>query len=222
MKNSLKLFLSISIVVATMFCLVVSANAGPAWEFRSAGNSYNNNTWDFAAVFTVNSNVTVTGLGYYADPNNGQVDANPVALYSCNSAACDSTGTLLASATVTNVYPLFDHFRYVTIPDVTLVPGQSYEVAGVSFADNYTWNDPGFSTDPAITYNLSQTRWQLLNTPDFLNTLASFDIVSDGYWGPNVFLGQPSFATPEPTSILLLASGLIGLAAFGRKRSQKN
>jgi hypothetical protein len=123
---------------------ITTAHAGPGWEFTSAGNSYSNGSWDFGVDFQVNTTVILTGLGYYADPNNGFVDSNPVALY-------DSSGQLLASAIVSNVNPLTGHFRYVTVAPVVLTPG-IYQLDGVSNADNYTWDDVDFTTASAITY----------------------------------------------------------------------
>lgn len=154
-----------------------AASAGALWEFTTPGNSYTNNTWDFATAFQVgNSDLTATGLGYYADPQTGQVHANPVALYKCDNANCTGTGTLIASATVDNTYPLTGHFRYVTIAPVTLEAGQSYEVAGVSSGDNYTWDDPGFANDPGISLialSGHTERWSLVSTPNFLNYVNS-------------------------------------------------
>ena len=97
--------------------------AGPAFEFVTPANSYNNNNWNFANSFTVLSTVTVSGLGYYADPATGQVNNNSVALFRCDTAGCLTTGTKLASATGTNTYAIFGHFRYVTVANVTLTPG---------------------------------------------------------------------------------------------------
>jgi hypothetical protein len=172
----------------------------------------------------VNQAVTLTGLGYYADPTNGQVDANPVALYQCDSAACAS-GTLVSSATVTNTYPLTGHFRYVTVSPVTLAAGNTYEVAGVSFGDNYTWDDDGFTTNPAITYALNSDRWNLTSangTPDFLGTDFTKGDVIDGYWGPNVFFGAPVFtgSVPEPATwaMMILGFGAIGLGIRSRRK----
>ncbi len=188
----------------------------------------NNNNWIFADAFTVTSTVTASGLGYYADPSNGQVDANQVALYKCDTAGCFTTATLLATATVTNIYPLNGHFRYVTISPVTLTPGD-YEVSGVSHGDNYTWNDIGFHTDPSIVYPLSMTRWQLSggNSPDFLNYVNNNEIETDGFHGPNVYLGSAGgfTGTPEPASWALMIAGfglvggaLAGHAPLGRTR----
>jgi len=205
--------------------LATSALAGPGWEFTSPGNSFTNGQWDFATAFTVNSNVTVTGLGYYADPVTGNADGNPVAFYQCDTTDCLTTGTLLASTDVTNTFPLFDHFRYVTISPINLVAGDSYEVAGVSNSDNYTWNDPGFATDPALTIltNSGQAaRWAALGTPSFLTGSGSLDIPGeDGIWGPNIFLGSPSFATPEPSTWAMMLLGFAGLGFAGYSRSKK-
>jgi len=147
MKNIARSALAAGLV----FVATSPAIAQEAWDFTSAGNSFTDGAWDFATAFTVNTSVSVSGLGYYADPVSGNVDGNAVALYQCADTACLTTGTLIASATVANTYPLTGHFRFVTITPITLQAGVSYEVAGVSNQDNYTWNDPGFAVDSAIS-----------------------------------------------------------------------
>ena len=82
MNSRLRLTLAAS-ALALVLGAGSSALAGPAWEFTSPGNDYSNGTWDFATAFTVSSDVTASGLGYYASPTNGQVNSNPVALYQC-------------------------------------------------------------------------------------------------------------------------------------------
>jgi hypothetical protein len=217
---------TVSACAALMFGLSIPAFADPGWEFTSPGNSFTDGQWDFATAFTVNTDVTLSGLGYYADPLTGNVDGNAVAFYQCADTACLTTGTLLASTTVANTYPLTGHFRYVTIAPIQLVAGVSYEVAGVSNVDNYTWNDPGFSVNSAISIldtSGQESRWATLSTPDFLTGSGSLDIPGqDGIWGPNVFLGRPSFATPEPATWALMIVGFLGLSFAGYRRGQKH
>ena len=213
-------YLALSLVLAT------SAFAAPGWEFTTPGNSYTNGQWDFATAFTVNTTVTLSGLGYYADPITGNVDLNPVAFYQCADTDCLTTGTLLASADVTDIYAINGHFRYVTIPQITLVAGDSYEVAGVSNSDNYTWDDPGFTVNPAISIldtSGQELRWALIGTPDFLTGSGNLDIPGeDGIWGPNVFFGVPSFVTPEPSTWAMMLLGFAGLGFAGYRTTKKN
>ena len=187
-----------------------AAHASPLWEFTTVGNSFTNGSWDFATSFTANKNVTVSG--------------NAVSLYQCSNSTWTGTGTLLASATVTNAYPLLGHFRYVTISPFALLAGMSYQVAGVSSENNYTWNDPGFATDPAISLIAlggQVGRWQSGTTADFLNYGQSDLGSADGYWGPNVFIGEATFTqVPEPSELALFGLGLaiIGGLAIRRRR----
>jgi hypothetical protein len=205
-----------------------AANAGPAWEFTSPGTNFTNGTWDFAQAFSVNSAVTVTGLGYYADPVTGNADGNPVALYQCADALCSTTGTLLTSTNVTNIYPLTGHFRYVTIAPIDLIAGMSYEIVGISNSDNYTWADAGFATDPSITLismNGGTDRWLSTGSLTFLNGSNSTSNLGgeDGYWGPNLFFGTPTFTqVPEPFTITMFGAGLAAAAGLRLRRSKKN
>jgi PEP-CTERM motif len=218
-------------VFAGAVCVMAAGNltapafADSGWEFTEPGNSFTNGQWDFATAFTVNRDVTLSGLGYYADPITGNADGNAVAFYQCADTACLTTGTLLASTTVTNVFPLNGHFRYVTINPINLVAGVSYEVAGVSNVDNYTWADPGFAVNSAISIldtSGQEPRWQTISTPDFLTGSPSLDQPgNDGYWGPNVFLGKPSFATPEPATWAMMVMGFLGLGFAGYRRARK-
>lgn len=207
--------------VALAAALPATAHAGAAWEFDTASESFSNGSWDFANRFTVVNAVTVSGLGWYADPFTGNVDANPVSLWSCDTAGCLTSGTLLAQAVVDNTYPVLGHFRYVTIPNLLLAPGE-YLIGGVSDSNNYTWNNVNFATDPNIVYN--DNRWFSTGSgasPTF-NTIVQND-VSDGYWGPNLFLGAPTFAggVPEPSTwaMMLLGFGLVGGAM---RKSRQN
>lgn len=208
-----------------LFVASTSATAGPLWEFTSAGNSFTNGNWIFATSFQVgNSDLTATGLGYYADPNSGRVDANQVALFHCANSDCTTTASIIASVTVDNTYPLTGHFRYVTIAPITLLAGESYQVAGVSQGNNYTWNDPGFFADSGISLiplSGQVGRWEATagTTPAFLNYGQSDLGSEDGYWGPNVFVGQPTFTqVPEPPTTALIGVAMLGAVGVSRRK----
>jgi len=208
------------------------AYAGPGWDFTvppSSDNVYNTNDqgqYDFATQFTVSSGVTVTGLGFFSDGTT--VNDNPVALYQCADTACDSTATLLASATVTDANPQYGNFRYVTISPVTLTTGVTYEVAGATAGtdEDYTCCNSGFAADPTITIandgSGDTDLYSSSTTPDFLNN-ADFgtDIPGEnGWWGPDVFLSDTSFV-PEPASLALLGAGVSALGLIRRRRSRR-
>lgn len=194
--------------------VATEGKAAPAWTFQSTNTNFTNGSWNFGNNFEVLSTVSVSGLGYYADPVTGNVAGNPVALFQCSNAACNGTGSLLASAVVDNTNPLTNFFRFVTIPTLTLAPG-FYQIVGVSNQDNYTWNTNGFATDPAIRY-VANT-WQSTGTgsqPFFMNFVQNDQ--RDGYWGPNLFLGAPTFV-PTPGALALFGIGLLGVAALRRR-----
>jgi PEP-CTERM motif len=198
-----KLLLSIGLLAAPLACY----GDVPLWEFTTPGNSFTNGSWDFGNVFTVgSSNVVITELGYY-DDGDGLISPHDVGIYNF------TTGNLLASTTVTNADPLTGHFNYAPIAPLTLLAGGEYEIVGVSGADNYTWNDPGFASNSSITY-VGNT-WQFGSSLAFMNFLQND--LSDGYWGPDAMIATDP--TPEPATITLLGAVLACLAVFARRRA---
>lgn len=209
MNGITKLFSS---VIITASFLAGTANAGPIFGFDQPGNSFTNGSWDFALNFEVLNEVSVSGLGYYADPLTDAVDNNAVALY-------DSQQNLLASVVVDNSYDVLDFFRYVTIPELVLTAG-IYQVVGVSNSDNYTWNNVNHTFDSNIAYVSNS---YAVDTDGIANYVTGTQTDSQfGFSGANVFIGDPTDFTdpnaiPAPASLSLILIGLFGLTVRRKK-----
>lgn len=141
-------------------------------------------------------------------------------LFSCAVAGCTTTGTQLATVTVDNTYALVGHFRFVDIAAVTLAPGD-YLIAGVSDTNNYTWNDVGFTVNPNLTYNDNRYLFTTAGAVPVFDATVQND-VRDGFWGPNLFLGLPTFqnSVPEPSTWTMMLMGF-GAVGFSMRRSRK-
>jgi hypothetical protein len=211
-------------LLAMMLVLILPA-AGfacgiEAWNFVApAISGFTIGNWTFGEVFVANQDIRVSYLGYYTQgfpPN--FLSTHPVGMF-------DANGDLLASTVISNnsysgdpYQPVIgggspgEHFAYNWIPQITLLAGQTYVLEGVSGADPYTWNDYGFQVYSAyVPITILGNNWTLSNGLNFIGTFLISD-VSDGYWGPSFGI------SPEPSTFVLLATGVLGLAAGLRRK----
>ena len=156
-------------------------------------------------TFDVVSPFTVQYLGYFDAGSDGLAESHDIGLW-------DPTGTLLSSATVSagtgNI--LLGGFRLVAVTPFTLAAGAGYHVLGTApdAADALLFT-AAKTNGPGIMY----VGGAFCEGATLQNSCGSN---VDGYFGAN-FAGT---TTPEPASMVLLATGLVGIFGVARRRKQ--
>jgi hypothetical protein len=193
--------------VATLALLAgctAPASAAPVLSFDAAsGVSSSNQAQSVGWRFTVDSPVTVTGLGWYA-PNGGPVAvSHRVGLW-------DPSGSLLASALVPfgAGAALDGQFRTVEVTPLVLPPGVDYIVGG----ENFSGNPDRLATNVTQTVDSSIT----YGHPTFSALGSGFTRPTSDSGATTGFYG-PSFSVapaPEPSALTLAGLGTLGLLGY--------
>jgi len=200
-------------ILAGLVLLPVAANASsasPAWGFTSVSNEGHSGTsYAFGDLFTPTQNIIVDDLGYYNPATDGPAmsQTHSVALYQVTGGPIG-----LGSTTVTSSSTAVGDFLYNAITPVALLAGTEYELVGVSnTTDNFTFLSlvSGFSVAAPITLNGNN-----VNPATFAGYDGAATQGDTQYFGPDF----EYTLTPEPTSFVLLGSGLVGLAGLIRRK----
>jgi len=202
------------LVLASVSVLAASPRAGAdtAVSLTPDPGQVSTGDWSLGFLFSVNSAINVTQLGFFDDNGDGLASSHDVGIYT-------TSGSLLVSATVSTSDPLDGLFRYVGISPLSLTAGQQYIIAASTGPDTptnpgdpFVYNPLAFSTAPEITF----IEARFIASPALAFPVDSQ--ASEGYFGPN-FKFEAAAAVPEPSAFFSAATaGLVGLGVARRRR----
>ena len=182
----------VGISIATFAILSLEAPAQPALDFGAAPQT-DAGPWVLGWVFTTNTDVEVTGLGWFDGGDLGFNESHAVGIW-------DSRGVLLVSAVIpAGEASLSENkYRYVRIESITLPARQSFTIGGVTLTDPWVAgaeSATGLTTHPAISLVSSPSRYastSVFQRPETTHFGYSF------YGGPNFYMGE--ITAPPGTS----------------------
>jgi hypothetical protein len=159
-------------------------------------------SWDRAIGwrFSTNQDITVNSLGAYDYLLDGLSSPTDVGLWRASDQALIASVTVPAGTSGT----LIDHFRFAPISPVVLTSGTEYRItAGVQGQ---------LAVDRATASLASEINWIGNGAWAGSGTLSFPAHIPGPENADRWFGGNFTFSVPEPTAVLLLATGLVSLA----------
>lgn len=192
-------------------------NAAPAISFTDGSYGAPLGGYNLGYEFTVVSNISVTHLGYFDFESDGSsnslLDPHPVGIFETAGQTLVVSNTVLTTDTLVLGDASNGYFVYHELPTpVTLMTGVTYRIVALTYHQDdliFYSSITGLTVDPNLSLGPGvYLSGDSLGYPDE-------STVGTTYAAPN-FLSEPVVAVPEPTSVVLMGSGILLLAARRR------